>query len=63
MIKNHFMFDPIKKPETNWNFHRLSDATFYDRINTICQFIKLFLDKMSKFEEYGAFKYMNFNKA
>ena len=30
--------------------------TFYDCINTICQFIKPFLDnKMSIFEEYGAF--------
>ena len=26
-------------------FYRLSDATFYDRINTIYQFIKPFLDK------------------
>ena len=31
-------------------------ATFYDRINTIYQFIKLFLgNKMSVFEEYGTF--------
>ena len=38
-------------------FYRLSDATFYDLINTIYQFIKPFLDKkMSIFEEYGAFK-------
>ena len=35
----------------------LSGATFYDCINTIYQFIKPFLDnKMSIFEEYGAFK-------
>ena len=35
---------------------RLSDATFYDCINTIYQFIKHFLqNKMSTFEEYGAF--------
>ena len=34
----------------------LSDATFYDRINIIYQFIKPFSDnKMSMFEEYGAF--------
>ena len=33
-------------------FYRLSDATFYDYINTIYQFIKPFLDnKMSIFEE------------
>ena len=39
-------------------FYRLSDATFYDRINTIYQFIKPFLDKkrISIFEKYGAFK-------
>ena len=37
-------------------FYRLSDATFYDYINTIYQSIKTFLDKkMSMFEEYGAF--------
>ena len=35
-------------------YYRLSDATFYDRIYTIHQFIKPFLDdKMSIFEEYG----------
>ena len=35
----------------------LSAATFYDCIHTIYQFIKPFLDnKMSIFEEYGAFK-------
>ena len=27
------------------NFYRQSDATFYDRVNTIYQFIKPFLDK------------------
>ena len=38
-------------------FYRLSSATFYDCIKTIYQFIKPFLEnKMSKFEEYGAFK-------
>ena len=37
-------------------FYWLSGATFYDRINTIHQFIKPFFDnKMSIFEEYGAF--------
>ena len=37
--------------------YRLTDATFYDCINTIYQVIKPFLDyKMSIFEEYGAFK-------
>ena len=38
-------------------FYRLSDAIFYDCINTTYQFIKPFLaDKMSVFEECGAFK-------
>ena len=38
-------------------FYRMSGATFYDCIYTICQFIKPFLDnKMSIFEEYGAFQ-------
>ena len=35
-------------------FYRLSDATFYDRIDTIYQFIWI---NHSNFEEYGAFKY------
>ena len=36
--------------------YRLSDATFYDHINTIYQFIKTFwIKKMSIFEDYGAF--------
>ena len=36
--------------------NKLSDATFYDCINTIYQFVKPFLEtKMSIFEEYGAF--------
>ena len=40
-------------------FYSLSGATFYDCINTIYQFIKSFLDnKMSIFEEYGAFKFL-----
>ena len=37
-------------------FYRLSDAIFYYLINTIYQFIKPLLDKMSILEEYGAFK-------
>ena len=38
-------------------FYRLSDATLFDRINTMYQFIKPFLDKkkMSIFEDYGVF--------
>ena len=30
-------------------FYRLSDATLYDHINTICQFVKPFLDKNCRF--------------
>ena len=42
-------------------FYRLSGATFYDRINTIYQFIKSFLDdRMSIFEEYGAFNFLSY---
>ena len=37
-------------------FYRLSDATFYDRINTIYQFIKKKKKKKSVLEEYGEFK-------
>ena len=56
MIKNHFIFDPVQERQTNIKFYRLSAAKFYDCINTMYQFIKLFLDnKMPIFEEYGAF--------
>ena len=39
-------------------FYRLSDAAFYDHMNTIYQFMKFFLDEKNCliFEEYGAFK-------
>ena len=41
-------------------FYRLSGATFYDGFNTIFKFIEPFLDdKMSIFEEYGAFNGKN----
>ena len=40
-------------------FYWLSGATFCDCINTIYRFINPFLDnKMSSFEEHGAFKKM-----
>ena len=44
--------------ERSVKFYRLSDATIYDRINTIYELvIKPFLDKKKKsvFEEYGTF--------
>ena len=54
--KNHFIFDPVQE----WlKFYSLSDITFSDRINTIYEFIFYFFDnKMSIFEEYGAFNYL-----
>ena len=51
------------KNERLTEFYRLSGATFYDQINAICKFIKPFLDnKMSIFEEYGAFKLRKWTK-
>ena len=53
MIKKIISF---QERETDWNFNVLSDAIFYDCINTMYQIIKPFLDnKMSIYEEYGAF--------
>ena len=45
--KNEFIFDPVETRET-LKFYRLSDATFYNRINIIYQFIKPFFDKKKK---------------
>ena len=42
-MKNHFIFDSVQKRDL-LKFYRLSGATFYDRINSIYQFIKPFLD-------------------
>ena len=54
---DHFIFFIHFKNERLTEILQLSGATFYDRINTIYQFIKPFLNnKMSIFEEYGAFK-------
>ena len=54
--KKSFQF----KNERLNEIYRMSGATFYDCINTIYQFIKSFSDnKMSKFEENGAFKCKN----
>ena len=56
MIKIVSFFIQFKKRDL-LKFYRLSDAIFYDRINTIYQFIKPSLDKRNSiFEEYGAFK-------
>ena len=49
MTKNHFIFDSVQKRETILKFYRLSDAAFYDHIDTIYQFIKSFLDKKCLF--------------
>ena len=51
----HFWFSSNMKDQLK--FYWLSDATFYDHIIIVKQFIKPFLDKkMSSFEEKGAFK-------
>ena len=51
--KNHF----ISRMRDLLKFYKQIGATFYDCFNTIYQFVKPFLDnKMSIFEEYGAFK-------
>ena len=51
--KKSFYFKNERLNEIN----KLSDATFYDCINTIYQFIKPFLDnKMYIFGEYATFK-------
>ena len=52
-MKKSFHF----KNERLTDFYRLSGATFYDCINSIHTFINSFWDnKMSIFEEHGAFK-------
>ena len=52
--KNHFILIQFKT-ERLTEIYRLSDATFYDHINTIYQYIKPFLDKKNVFFlEYGA---------
>ena len=52
----HFWSSSRTREELNY-CSRLSESTFYDCIITIYQFIKPFLDnKISIFEEYGAFK-------
>ena len=65
-IKNHFIFDPVQEPETNWNFTGCQVPYFMivliPGINTIYKFIKPFLDnEMSIFEEYGAFNTLLIN--
>ena len=47
--KKSFHFQSSSKTRDSLKFYRLSDATFYDRIDTIYQFIKPFLDKKCSF--------------
>ena len=49
MIKKSFHFLSCSKLRAQLKLNSLSDATFYDRINTIYQFIKPFLDKKCLF--------------
>ena len=60
MIKNHLIFLIQFQNERLTEILQLSDATFYDNIKTIYQFIKPFLDKKKIFifEEYGAFNFL-----
>ena len=54
-IKNHFIFIQLKNERLTVKLVR---CTFHDCINTIYQLTKPFLDnKMSIFEEYGAFNH------
>ena len=56
--KNHFIFDPVQKQETNWNFtgcqvqHFMIVLLQYNNLVNLSWIKK----KMSIFEEYGAFK-------
>ena len=53
--KKTFIFHPVQKSWDELKFYKLPNATFYDRINTIYQFIKPFLDKkIVYFWVYGA---------
>ena len=47
--KKSFNFLSSSKTRDKVKFYRLSDATFYDRINTMYKFIKPFLDKKCLF--------------
>ena len=50
------IFSFLSQFKSEIKFYRLSGATFPDCVNTIYQLINPFLDnKMSTFEEYGAF--------
>ena len=63
--KKSFHFWSSSKARDYLTFYKLSDATFYNRINTMYyQFIKpSWLKKKSIFEEYGAFRaYINWHK-
>ena len=46
---NLYFFYPVQKTRDELQFYRLPDATFYDCINTIYQFIKAFFEKLSIF--------------
>ena len=54
--KNHFIFDQVQNEKLK--FYRLADVTFYDRINTIYQFIRTltWIKKNVYFEDYAAFE-------
>ena len=57
MVKNHFIFDPVQKCETNWIFTGCQMPHFIIILIPYYQFIKLF---WLIFEEYGAFNNVPF---
>ena len=53
---NHFIFLSSSKTRDSLKVYMLSNASFYDRIYTIYQFINLSCIKNAYFEEYGNFR-------
>ena len=51
---NHFILNPVQN-ERLTEILQAVKGHILDRINTLYQFIKSFLDKNVYFEEYGAF--------
>ena len=54
-------FDPVQKPETNWNFADCQAPRFMIVFILYINLVKLSWIKKSNFEEYGAFN-MRYNQ-
>ena len=55
--KNHFIFDPVRKRETNWNFTGCQMTHFMIVLILFINLINLsWIKKISIFEEYEVFK-------